>query len=243
MSYKIPNIIHYTFKNRNLPSDIIANIEHNKRICPGFNFIFYDDNDIDKFIKDNFDEQVYNAFKGINDKFGAMKADFFRYCVLYILGGVYIDIKSRINMPLKSIIRPADICLLDIPRSNLESWRKTAPTHEQWLLIFAPKHPYLLSMINLMVHYINTRYEPHIRGLNRLTSKQKVLNVTGPDAFTRAIKMYLIKNGIHNIHLVKHRLIDYNRYFSLIGVPNYRNMYTINGAKHYSENGNESIYK
>ena len=238
-TYKIPNLIHYTFKNNNLPLEIMANINHNKQVCPGFKFIFYDDNAIDEFIKTNFDSIVYNAFKNINDKFGAMKADFFRYCVLYILGGVYIDIKSRINVPLKNIILPDDICLLDIPRTDLESWRQTAPTHEQWILIFAPKHPYLLSMINLMVHYINTRYEPHIRGLHRLTSKEKVLNVTGPDAFTRAIKLYLITNKTS----IKHRLIDYNKYFDLIGAENYKNMYTINGIKHYSENYNESLYK
>lgn len=239
MSYKIPNLIHYTFKNNNLPADIVSNIEHNKLICSGFNFIFYDDNDIDKFIKDNFDETIYNAFKHINNKFGAMKADFFRYCVLYILGGVYIDIKSRINIPLKKIIRPNDICLLDIPRTNLESWRHSSPTYEQWILIFAPKHPYLLTMINLMVYYINTRYEPKIKGIYRLTSKQRVLNVTGPDAFTRAINMYLIKN---KLSYPLHRLINYNNYFSLIGVVNYKNMYTINKQKHYSEIGNESLY-
>ena len=37
--------------------------------------------------------------------------------------------------------------------------------------------------------------------------------------------------------------LNYNKYFDLIGAENYKNMYTINGIKHYSENYNESLYK
>lgn len=235
----IPKIIHHTFKTNILPQNIIDVINHNKRICADFEFIFYDDNDIDYFIKTNFDDIIYNAFKNINDKLGAMKADFFRYCVLYIIGGVYIDIKSKINFPLRNIIYLNDICILDIPRNNLERWRRYSPTHEQWILIFAPKHPYLLTMINLMVHHINNKYEPKISWIRILNTKEKILNVTGPDAFTRAINYYL-KSKNNKIRF--HRCIDYHKYFQLNGVHDYKNMYKLNGTKHYSEI-NEPLYK
>ena len=35
-----------------------------------------------------------------NNCYGAMKAYFFRYCVLYKIGGVYLDIKSKIKVSL-----------------------------------------------------------------------------------------------------------------------------------------------
>ncbi len=54
MAYKIPAIIHYTFKNNNLPKEIINVIEQNKRMCPGCEFRFYDDIACEAFIKDNF---------------------------------------------------------------------------------------------------------------------------------------------------------------------------------------------
>jgi mannosyltransferase OCH1-like enzyme len=236
--YKIPKIIHYTFKTNFLPKNIIDIINHNKEICNDFEFKFYDDDDVDNFIKTHFNATIYNSFKSINDNLGAMKSDFFRYCVLYICGGVYIDIKSKINYPLNKIIHPYDICILDIPRNNLERWRRNSPTHEQWLLIFAPKHQYLRSMINLMVQYINKKYNPMIKGIRTLTMKEKILNITGPDAFARAINSYLILNN--KIHL--HRCINYYKYFQLNGVDNYKNMYTLNGVKHYSEI-NEPLYK
>ena len=156
-----------------------------------------------------------------------MKADFFRYCILYKIGGIYLDIKSSINVPIFSLIMPDDICLLDIPRNDLEPWRINNPTYEQWLLIFASGHPYLQSMIELMVNYIENKYEPKLPNILVLNSKQKILNVTGPDAFTKAVNT-VINRKKQNLH----RNIDYYKYFSL-NTTNYTKMYT-GGKKHYS---------
>ena len=230
--YKIPKIVHQTFISRYLPLDILNIVNHNKRVCPDCEFKFYDDNDCENFIKNNFEEEIYLSYKSINDVYGAMKADFFRYCVLYIIGGIYIDIKSRINFPLFKLIHQDDSCLLDIPRNNLEPWRRHSPTYEQWILIFAPKHPYLLSMIELMVGYIKKKHEPK----HFLTTKQKILHVTGPDAFTKAVNYTIKKNN-----QILHRTINYNNYFVLKST-NYTKMYQINNKKHYSEY-REPLYK
>lgn len=228
--YKIPNIIHQTFISAKLPVEITNIIISNKKICPNCEFRFYDDNDCDIFIKNNFEEKIYNAYKSINDVYGAMKADFFRYCVLYKIGGIYLDIKSKINYPLFKIINKDDICLLDIPRNDLEPWRINSPTYEQWLLIFAPNHPYLLEMINTIVNYIEIKYEPKINGILKLNSKQKILHITGPDSFTLAINNY-IKNTYNQ---TLHRCINYNDYF-LLNSTDYVKMYTMHNKKHYSQ--------
>jgi mannosyltransferase OCH1-like enzyme len=235
--YKIPNIIHFTFCNKNLPHEILNVIEHNKKVCNKCKFIFYDDNSCDEFIKNNFNREIYNTYKKINPSYGAMRADFFRYCVLYIIGGIYIDIKSQIEVPIFKIINKKDLCILDIPRSNLEPWRKKSPTYEQWLLIFAPRHPYLLSMINLMFKYINQQYIPtQINGIN-LSKKGTILNITGPDAFTKAVNQFISNNN----GKILHRNIDYNTFARLHSQINYKKMYAINKKKHYSE-VNEPIF-
>jgi len=182
------------------------------------------------FIKTNFDQRTYNAYNKINPIYGAMKADFFRYCVLFIQGGVYIDIKSTINVNLSDIIKPDDDCILDI-RRVLEPWRKFNPTFEQWLLIFKPRHPYLKCMIELMVKHIYTRFIPSfINKSIRMTAKQMILNITGPDAFTRAVF-----NVMNRFKRRFHRNIDYNNYFTYCKFKNYKQMYTMNNKKHYSE--------
>jgi len=227
--YKIPNIVHLTFCSTKLPIDIVKIIQKNKDISNYCIFRFYDDAMCEELIKTHFKQKIYNAYLSINPVYGAMKADFFRYCVLYLIGGIYVDVKSSINYPLFKIINKDDICLLDVPRNDLEHWRKDNPTYEQWLLIFAPRHPYLHNMINQMVNYIETKYEPKIPNMKMLNTKQKILNVTGPDAFTKAVNNEIIvqKN-------VLHRNIDYNQYF-MLSSNNYRSMYKINNKKHYSE--------
>ena len=224
--YKIPFIVHQTFYTTILPLQIIEIIKQNKKMCPNYKFIFYDDLDCANFIKKYFNERIYNAYMMLNDCYGAMKADFFRYCILYKVGGVYLDIKSKINFPLKLIIKEDDSCILDIPRNNLAPWRRQSPTYEQWLLMFEPNHPYLNKMIEQMVTNIENKYEPQIPGYEILTSKQKILQLTGPDALTRAINT-CIKNNI-----IKHRNIDYTKYFTL-SFNNYTSMYI--SKKHYSE--------
>lgn len=225
--YNIPLIVHQTFYTTSLPIEIINIITHNQKMCPNYKFYFYNDDQCEEFIKNNFDTQVYNAYMKLNKHYGAMKADFFRYCVLFKLGGVYLDIKSKINKPLGTIIKPDDICILDKLRNYQEPWRKNNPTYEQWLLIFSPYHPYLSQMIKQMVNDIENNYEPKISGYSRLTPKQKVLMLTGPDAFTRAINSYIRKYNI-----IEHRTIDYNCYFQ-IHQGNYLKMYK--NKKHYSE--------
>lgn len=71
----------------------------NERL-PGYKQIYFTDDDIDNYIKDNFSERIYTAYNNINPKYGAAKADFFRYLVIYKEGGIYLDIKSG---PTKNI--------------------------------------------------------------------------------------------------------------------------------------------
>ncbi len=228
---KIPKVIHQTFSNANLPEEIKSIIAENKKKCPDCIFKFYTDNESELFIKKNFKKEVYDAYKKINPIYGAMKADFFRYCVLYKEGGIYLDIKSSfLNDPFK-YIKEDDICILDIKRNNLEPWRFSKPTYEQWLLIFEKGHPYLSRMIDQMVYYINIKFEPKIDGFERLNTKQKILHVTGPDAFAKVIE---------SENEILHRNIDYNK-MAVIYTTDYKKIYKMNNTKHYSEY-NEPLY-
>lgn len=223
--YKIPKVIHQTFSDVNLPDEIKFVMNENKKKCPGCEFKFYSDSDRELFIKNNFKKEVYHAYKKINPLYGAMKADFFRYCVLYKEGGIYLDIKSSfLDDPFK-YIKEDDICILDIKRNNLEPWRFYKPTYEQWLLIFQKGHPYLSKMILQMIHYINIKFEPRIHGIERLNTKQKILHVTGPDAFTKVIE---------SENRILHRNIDY-KMIAVIYTTDYKKMYQVNNMKHYSE--------
>ena len=231
--YKIPKICHQTWNTTDLCPEIKQIIQNNKLNNPDIEFKLHTDKDA--YIKNNFDEITYSAFKKINPKYGAMLADFFRYCVLYNEGGIYLDIKSSLNTKLfDTIIKDNDICILDKQSFSKENWRYELGygTYEQWLLIFCKGHLYLKNMINLMVEALHSGVEPTIFNLpfsSATPTKEKVLRITGPDAFAVAIHKTIIFNGI------MHREISYDSIATLNRGNINKKIYDKYNLIHYSK--------
>jgi mannosyltransferase OCH1-like enzyme len=87
----IPANIFQTWKTKNLPSSMKACVSRLKRQNPEFKYFLYDDEDCREFIAEHFDTDVLESFDILLP--GAYKADLWRYCVLYMRGGIYLDIK------------------------------------------------------------------------------------------------------------------------------------------------------
>jgi len=97
----IPLNLFTTWHTKKLPPIMEKNYESLKNINPEFNHFLYDDNDCREFIKKNYDEDVLSAFDTLIP--GAYKADLWRYCVLFLEGGIYIDIKFNCTNGFKLI--------------------------------------------------------------------------------------------------------------------------------------------
>lgn len=93
----IPKIIFQTDKTSEVSFAFYINFLILRLFNPTFEYRFYDDNDIDLFIKLNY-ESCYNYYKNI--KIGAFKSDLFRILVLHHYGGYYIDTDRSFFMPL-----------------------------------------------------------------------------------------------------------------------------------------------
>lgn len=89
----IPLNIFQTWHTHNLPPLMKESVNLIKRLNPGFQHFLFDDNDCRNFIIENYPPDVLYAFDNLIP--GAYKADLWRYCVLYKLGGIYLDIKYR----------------------------------------------------------------------------------------------------------------------------------------------------
>ena len=87
----IPRKVYQTWYSKNLSPTLKKAHETLKKQNPEMTFYLFDDTDCRNFIQKYFDKDVVMAFDSIVP--GAFKADLFRYCVLYIHGGVYLDIK------------------------------------------------------------------------------------------------------------------------------------------------------
>jgi len=60
---------------------------------PEFNHYLYDENDCREFIQQHFDQDVVDAYNSLIPC--SYKSDLWRFCILYINGGIYYDIKFR----------------------------------------------------------------------------------------------------------------------------------------------------
>jgi mannosyltransferase OCH1-like enzyme len=89
----IPANIYQTWHTKHLPPLMNDAVQQVKKINPRFNYYLFDDNDCREFIKNNFSEEILNAYDSLIP--GAYKADLWRYCVLYKMGGIYMDIKYK----------------------------------------------------------------------------------------------------------------------------------------------------
>jgi mannosyltransferase OCH1-like enzyme len=87
----MPCVIYQTWCTKDLPPKMRERVELLKSQNPGFKHCLFDDNDCREFIKTHFRLDVLDAYDILIP--GAYKADLWRLCVLFINGGVYVDIK------------------------------------------------------------------------------------------------------------------------------------------------------
>jgi hypothetical protein len=195
----IPRVIHQTYFSKNLPEKFQKNVDELLSINKDFEYRFYDDNEIIKFISANYEPIVSNYFNRIDPKYGAARADLFRYLLIYKVGGIYLDIKSSFTRPIDEIIRPSDQFLIaqwcngkGEDREGFGMWKELANVpggeFQQWHVIAVAGHPFLKAVILSIFNNID-HYKPWLHGVGG----RGVVKVTGPIAYTLAIFPLLIR--------------------------------------------------
>jgi mannosyltransferase OCH1-like enzyme len=126
---RIPKIIWQTMETNLVPKVIgdsaISWIEKN----PEYEYRFFDDKDRYKFIKKEFSHYL-RAYRKI--KHGAVKADLWRYLIIYKYGGVYADIDSKCIVSLREWINPRSLWV-----THLGVNRDVC----QWPIMTVPENP------------------------------------------------------------------------------------------------------
>lgn len=69
--------------------------------APEFEYVFFSDNDVVDFLYQNYPPQILSVYESM--KSHAHKADLFRYCYLFLHGGIWLDIKTVLIRPLSEI--------------------------------------------------------------------------------------------------------------------------------------------
>ena len=217
----IPKIIIQTndfiVHNLNHYNTVMSILEKN----PHYDYIYFNDLDIRNFIVENFKESLTDCKTEGNDmvdilqaydllKCGALKADLFRYCYLFLNGGIYIDSKITSLISFDEIIEENDkqvICSDDAPDSFYNGIIITEKNNHNILKI-------LQETIKNIIYgnYLNDIHEPtgnklyfkHLKNISTKLNKKKNLVFYN--------KRIAFKCDYHNYYKVNYKnfRINYN---------------------------------
>ena len=97
----------------------------------GWEHKFFSDEASGEFLETHFPLEVKEAYDAVSA--GAFKADLFRYCVLFIYGGVYADVdvllQSKLDMAIDDdvgFMTPIDLTVSDLKEGMKEVHRTSA---------------------------------------------------------------------------------------------------------------------
>ena len=165
----IPMVIVQTYYNKSvIPQKVFNNI---KEFAEGYKHIIFDDVEVVHFLSKHYDWKVVDTFQKMT---GAHKADLFRYAYLYVKGGVYLDIKTSLILPIEEVIPLSDsvYTVLSIHQGVIYDGFIASP----------PGNPLFLSLVHFQVGHathtsnvsdaevdrfydvLTVRYQPHKNG-------------------------------------------------------------------------------
>ena len=154
---------------------IVNAINSWKKWTPEFEYIFHNDYQADNFIKNNFDEKIYNAYSSL--PLAVMKADLWRYCVIYHYGGIYADTDTICLVNPNCLLK--DSLLVCVPENNNKKLC-------QWVFSAPKNSPIIKKIIDVCIEKI-------INATN--FDVENILNITGPGVFTLGVDNYLLENN------------------------------------------------
>ena len=187
----VPMIIVQTHRYKRLddvPSPLHEIMSNLRDAHPEWEYRYYNDDEQREFIERHMSTRVLAAYDAINPAYSAARADLFRYVVVYVNGGVYLDCKSGLTLG-----RSLDLLRLE-GRLVTAHWNRIRPhasevglphgEYVNWCIAAPPSDPMLLATIDRVVE--NIEREQQLPESARGTGKLSVLRITGPIAFTQA---------------------------------------------------------
>lgn len=224
---KIPHNLWIAVKDN--PSSYLEwpNIKNEIEINPSWSVHICDNIAKDSFMETFFpNTSLLKSYRNINPVIaGAAKADIWRYAMLFVFGGVYIDSDSQLRTSLNDVINPADEMILAFENNHFDGDWCYSPNSEfatrnvirknpqvekmgifkgriltNWCIMSAPGHIFLSSALETFVKLSRAEF---LRLSNLKISlwdpfSKYVYCSTGPSMFTASARKVMIENSFTN---------------------------------------------
>jgi hypothetical protein len=231
----VPMKLFQTWHSKDVPPKMKENINIMRKNNPELEYFLYDDDECSQYIKTHFSSDVLTAYNTLIP--GAYRADLWRYCVMYIDGGVYLDVKYKCMDGFTFIdIMDREHFVLERPFH----WSDGTHGIYNALIIAKPGNPLFFNAIQQIVRNTQTNYY----GFNSLYP-------TGPGLLGKLYFGNIYENShlVDNFDLVYNIIngkdsIIYKNQIILQSYPEYREEQRIKQKhKHYAQLWNQrAIY-
>jgi hypothetical protein len=162
---KIPYHIYQTNFSHAVNEEDYKIIKKNIKVNPEYSYTLYDDIEQREFLINYFPKRIIDAYDKVKPT--AFKADLWRYCILYIHGGIYMDVPMECMVPFDQIISPED---------EFVSARDTVASGKAVFNAFiacTPKNIIMKKCIDKCLDHIENNYFD-------INSPEFCLSITGP---------------------------------------------------------------
>jgi mannosyltransferase OCH1-like enzyme len=195
-----PKIIHQIWLQGidEVPEKFVPNMIKNKELNPGFDHMLWDESNILELFH-TLDDKYLNTYSKLI--YLHQKVDFARYVILYIEGGIYMDMDAYCIRSFDDLLtshRDYELIVSGTNTTNLENilWVGSLSMINNGIIIAKPQSPTLSLLINYIVTLESNAN--HI-----LPKVWYINNTTGPKVFTQ-----FVREGIRLGNSVK--VLDYD---------------------------------
>ncbi|MGC1852015.1 MAG: glycosyltransferase [Solirubrobacterales bacterium] len=162
-----PPIIQY-WHSAEVPTEISELVSTFRDQNPTMRHLLFNETEAMALIAEHYTDREVAAFRAC--AVPAMQADYFRYCAILALGGIYADADFRCRQPLHSLVEQFNgECLFTGSRGQIMNG---------FFLLQKPHHPLLRLTLDIATHNIEQRFS------------ERIWLVTGPGIFNGLAILY-----------------------------------------------------
>jgi mannosyltransferase OCH1-like enzyme len=202
LEQNIPNNVYQTWQIDRVGQTHLSELARFRAQNREYSFHFFDQRQMNEYMETYFKrDEILNVYR--RAKYGPLKADIWRYCILWERGGVYFDINKMPGIPLAQLIDKADLAIISFERNPSPSRCSPSVASQllfphnnvlNWGLMFAKGHPFLRLVIDGIVEKAST-----FAGREVSSVKSSILALSGPHHLTECLYKYIEKSGADHI--------------------------------------------
>lgn len=241
IALKFNNVVYPDFEkkiyitNKKITNNLNIIKKEWEKLNPEYIVELYDDKRCLEFLNEYFGNKLCDIFNYIKD--GPIKADFFRVCLLYIYGGVYVDADIKPISPLKNYVDD-DVEFMTCISYNYSSNKKSFCFNPHFI-VTKKFSPILLEIIYSYIKlYEEMKYDYWYWSICRVFQNNFNLifstNIDNSFIIDKKKYKFLIENIIDND---THELYDFNNYRK-----NEKYLFTCNNLNFYCSYNNNIVF-